>query len=250
MIRVRALWAVFALFGLVAVLLAQVPARLLGSVIQDRGVFVAGWSGTLWQGRAERVVLRAPEGDWHLGTVTWKLHTASLLRMRPRLAVDAQWQAQRINGQLTWQSKNALLLESISMQLPAALLSTWLPIDVQGTFTADIDRMLWRDRQLESAQGRVVWDNAAWRGSASVYELGRYVLELSDQGSGDVTGRVLTLSGPVQVAGEVQLDAGRRYAVDLGVGPRGRLPEELEQALGLIAAPQDEVWDLQFKGAW
>jgi general secretion pathway protein N len=223
---------------------------LLGAIIQDQGVVVASWSGTLWQGRAERVVLRAPEGDWHLGTVTWKLQATSLLRLRPRVAVDAQWQAQRMSGWLIWQGPNALLCESIAMQLPAAVLSTWLPIDVQGTLTADIERVLWREMQLESAQGRVVWDNASWRGSAGAYQLGRYVLELSDASAGNVDGRVLTLSGPVQVAGGVQLEAGRRYAVGLGIGPRGRLPEELEQALGLIATPRDEIWDLQFKGAW
>jgi hypothetical protein len=248
-IRIRVLWLVLALLGLAGVLLAQAPARLLGAALQEQGVTVASWSGTLWQGRAERVVLRAPEGDWHLGTVTWKLQAVSLLRLRPRVTLDAQWQAQRINGQLSWQGSKGLLAEGVAMQVPAAVLSTWLPIDVQGTLTADVERMLWREMQLESAQGRVVWDNASWRGSAGVYELGRYVLELADEGPGDIAGRVLTLSGPVQVVGELQLDTGRRYAIGLGIGPRGRLPEELEQALGLIAAPRDEIWDLQFKGA-
>ena len=55
---------------------------------------------------------------------------------------------------------------------------------------------------------------------------------------GGLEGTVLTLSGPVEAEGGLEL-LGRDYSVDILVGSQGSLDSQVERALSLIATPEE-----------
>jgi len=235
----------------VLLLLQQAPARLVAWFVPADQVLVSAWSGTLWHGAAQRVLLAVPGGYLHLGTVRWRLQLSSLLRLRPTVTVATLWPGQTASAVVTGWPRGPLQLSQLEVRAPAALLGHWLPLQLGGTLDLQQLSLVLGGGGIASAQGRVVWDNAAWQGSGGVYPLGTYVLELGPAGDGAMAaGRILTLAGPVQAEGSLALTALRNYRVDLAIGPRSSLAEELEQALALLAQPEPEHWRVQLQGSW
>jgi len=183
--------------------------------------------------------------------VRWHVQGRSLLTLRPAVAVAATWPGQTASAVVSGWPGGAVRLSQLEARAPAALLSHWVPLQLGGTLDLQQTTLVLRDGSIASAQGRVVWDNAAWQGTGGVYPLGTYVLELGSTGAAAVVeGRILTLAGPVQADGELTVTAPGNYRLDVAIGPRNGLAEELEQALSLLAQPEPEHWRLQLSGRW
>ena len=58
---------------------------------------------------------------------------------------------------------------------------------------------------------------------------------------------MITLSGPVDAAGSLQL-SGRDYRVDILVGSAEALDNQLRQALSLVASPEGERYRVNLEG--
>ena len=93
-----------------------------------------------------------------------------------------------------------------------------------------------------------MWRDAAWQSPRGARPLGSYVVELTTPADGEVAGTVSTLTGPIEVSGGAQLRDGR-YAVDARIGPAAAMDPELQRALSLIAAPEENGYLLRLDGA-
>ena len=68
------------------------------------------------------------------------------------------------------------------------------------------------------------------------------------QPAGDpLSGEVMTLAGPVEAVGSLSL-SDRDYRVDIVVGSEQALDNQLQQALSLVATPEDERYRLTLEG--
>ena len=76
-----------------------------------------------------------------------------------------------------------------------------------------------------------------WQAPRGPVPLGTYALDFATAEEGVLQGQVVTIAGPVEAAGSVQLE-GRAYQLDILVSSEGSLEEQLQQALSLIAAPE------------
>ncbi len=230
-------------------LVVQAPARLLASVVPAQQLALQGLSGSLWQGHAARAVLTTPHGPVHLGAVDWRLRPGSLLLLSPTLELQSNWGAQRASGEVTLRGAQDLDLKEFELDVGADLVKQFLPVQLEGRVTAQLQRLSVRQGWPASGEGRLVWQNGSWLSPRGPLLLGSYGLDFVQAEGEPLRGEVVTLSGPVQAEGNVTFDAGE-YRLDISVSGEGGLDEQMSQALSLLANPgSDGSFRVQLQGA-
>jgi hypothetical protein len=232
---------------LLVCLVASAPARLLGLVLPAGQVVLQGFSGTLWRGSASRCQLRVGPGYLQMGAVQWQLQPASLLLFSPRVRINSRWGSQTLAAEVVWQGQQDIDLYQLDANFPADLVRQFVPVALAGTLSLQVEQLLLRAGLPVEAAGRLVWQNGVWLAPAGPMQLGSYALDFSQDRDGPLSGDVLTLSGPVEASGAVQL-AGRKYDVDIGVAGQNGLDPRLQQALSLIARPEGQAYRIKLDG--
>jgi len=228
-------------------LVISAPARLLGALLPPEQVLLQGLEGTVWQGSASRALVRAPTGYLHLGTVHWSLHPLSLLLLAPSVDIDSSWGSQSMAGELVWRGSGDVDLRRFEASVSADLLRQFAPVSLAGTLSVQLQELLLRDGLPARGAGRLVWQNGAWPTAQGVLPLGNYAVEFRKEPEEALTGQVVTLSGPVEASGVVELRE-RAYLVDILLSGQGLQEPQLQQALGLIARPVDKGYRIKLEG--
>lgn len=232
---------------LLVCLLASAPARLLSLLVPAPQVVMQGFSGTLWRGKAGRALVQIGPGYLHLGTVQWRLSPLSLLLLSPRLTLTSQWGKQTLQGDVVLRGREDIDLEGLEINIAADLLRQFAPISVSGILSAQLAEFQVRDGRPFAGNGRLVWRDGGWQSPQGLLQLGTYAVDFQQVPGGVLTGEVLTLSGPIQADGTLQLyDEG--YAVDVMVGSETALNPQVEQALSLIARPVSGDFHIKLDG--
>ena len=90
-----------------------------------------------------------------------------------------------------------------------------------------------------SALGRLVWQDGGWQSVRGLVPLGSYALDFEQAPEQALQGQVITLSGPLQASGSLELKD-RRYELDIVLGSEDVMDGQLQAMLSLIAVPEDE----------
>lgn len=242
-------WGIAVALVFLAALVVYAPARLLGLVLPAEQVVMTGFEGTLWRGGASRCLLRLPPGFLHLGSVSWSLDPASLLLLSPRLRVSSQWGSQTLNGKLRLRGAQDIDLADFDMRTSAALVQHFAPLAIDGAFSVQLEQLSVRDGLPHSARGRAVWQDAGFQSPRGRVPLGSYALDIEQPPGEVLVGEVVTLSGPLQAEGRIELRE-RVYAVDLLLGSDETLDSQLQDALALMAAPEGERYRISLEGGF
>jgi hypothetical protein len=232
---------------LVFSLASAAPARLIALLAPIDRVIMQGFDGTLWRGSASRVLVRVGPGYLHLGAVEWALRPLSLLTFRPRLDLRSRWGRQQVSGELVLRGDSDLSLHELSANLPAEPVRHFLPVVLEGDLSFQFATLHLRQGLPYQTDGRLVWRDAAWLSPAGIRPLGSYAVELQQPAGATLAGQVITLSGPVDAAGSLQL-SGRDYSVDIVVGDAESLDNQLRQALSLVASPEGGRYRVKLEG--
>ena len=243
----RWLAGALALVVLLVLLASSAPAHLLLRVLENTPVTAQALQGTIWQGRAGRVLVATDAGLLHLGEVSWSLRPWSLLALAPRLQVGSRWGGQRLQAELQIRGRSDITLETLDASFDAALLRHLAPVALQGVVSLQATQLRLRDGLPVETEGRLLWQQAAWDAPRGVLSLGSYVVEVSQPRGGDLTGTVLTLEGPVRATGQLQL-ARSSYSIAVLIAHDGRWDPQLQEALSLLARPVAEGYDLRLEG--
>lgn len=231
---------------MLVLVIATIPARVVSGLLPSE-VVLEGFSGTVWQGEVARARLKTVQGDLLLGRVTWALDPLSVLLMAPTFSLDARWGVQQLTGEVTLRSREAVVLREVSARVDTRIAKAFIPLYIGGSLSADI-RMLRIDAgRLSALEGRLNWQDAVWTARSGDVTLGNYVLDVSDE-TGDIRGEIVTLSGPLTVAGELAL-LDQRYRVALSLSGPATSNPGLRDALALIAVPTVQGFDVNFEGA-
>ena len=238
---------ILALLLLVA-LVVTAPARLLALVLPADRVVMQGFNGTLWRGSASRTLVEIGPGYLQLGSVDWSLAPLSLLTFRPRLDLSSEWGRQRLEASLVLRGDADFSAHDVSANLPAELVRHYLPVVLKGELSLQFSHLQVRDGLPYEALGRIVWQNAAWLSPSGVRPLGSYAVELEQAAGGDLDGQVVTLAGPVEASGSVQL-SGSEYRIDVLLGSDEPLDKQLSQALSLVAVQEAGGYRVALQGS-
>ena len=243
----RLAWALVLALLLVVALVVSTPARLLAAVLPGEQLIMQGFAGTLWQGSASRVLLQLPAGYFHLGSVQWSLDPFSLLALAPRLSLRSAWGGQLIDGELVLRGQQDIDVINLEGQVAAELLRHFAPVSIDGMFSLQIAQLQLRNGLPYSGDGRLVWQNAAWQSPQGLVHLGSYALEFKQAPQEALLAEVVTLSGPLQANGEIELQE-RHYQLDILLGSEDTLDNQLRGMLSLIAAPEGDDFRIALGG--
>ena len=243
----RLAWALVLALLLVVALVVSTPARLLAAVLPGEQLIMQGFAGTLWQGSASRVLLQLPAGYFHLGSVQWSLDPLSLLALAPRLSLRSAWGGQLIDGELVLRGQQEIDVINLEGQVAAELLRHFAPVSIDGMFSLQIAQLQLRNGLPYSGDGRLVWQNAAWQSPQGLVHLGSYALEFKQAPQEALLAEVVTLSGPLQANGEIELQE-RHYQLDILLGSEDTLDNQLRGMLSLIAAPEGDDFRIALGG--
>jgi hypothetical protein len=114
-------------------------------------------------------------------------------------------------------------------------------------FNLQVAHLQLRNGLPHAAQGRLVWQDGGWRSPQGPVPLGTYALDFEQAAGAALQGKVLTLSGPVQADGTVELRE-RQYAVDILLGGEQPLDPQLRRMLSLMAVPEAQGFRIGVKG--
>lgn len=231
------------------VVLLTAPARLLGLLLPAEQVVLQGFRGSLWHGSADSAAVAVAGGFLQLGAVQWDLSPWSLLMLSPRAEVETRWGRQTLLADVSYSMDGSLRLRDASVNVPARLIRQWLPVYLQGSLNLLAEDLSLRELRPEAGGGRLVWKDAHWIGASSSQDLGDYVMEFEVSGEQQVTGKISTLSGPVEASGTVSL-AQQQYSVDIELRSEEPISAELGSALELLAAPIESGYRIEFSGTF
>ena len=243
----RLVWAAALALLLFVSLIATAPARLLGLVIPSQQLQLRGLTGTVWHGSASSVLVRLPQGFLQLGAVEWSLRPLSLVLLAPHITVSTDWGNQRFSGELVVRGQQDLDVFNMEGRLAAELLRHFAPVALSGSFSLQLEELQLRDGLPHSATGRLVWQDAAWQSPQGPVPLGSYALDFAQAPGETLRGQVITLSGPLQANGSLELEK-RHYAVDILLESEGSLDAQLQNMLSLIAVPENAGYRFNLQG--
>ena len=120
-----------------------------------------------------------------------------------------------------------------------------LPLYVGGQLEADIESLSLTAESLPTeANGRLVWENAAWRAIGGDVSLGSYVVDITTTEAG-IRASIITLKGALEVDGSVTI-AGDSYRVMANLsGPAAR--NEAFQRNALLATPNGNGYRIELR---
>lgn len=250
-------WHLYTLLGVavyLVMLIATFPAayayRLLGThLLPASPLRPYQISGSIWSGRVGTLAY----GATALGALSWQVHPLQLLLGRLALHYQLALPDGSIEGTALI-GRSDLTLRKLSGRLPATALmafNTGLPMGVDGTIAFNIAHARLPAHGTPSADGTVVWDSAALL-TGQRLPLGDLKLTLKPTAHGGVDGTVADAGGgPLQLSGNIGLDANHGYHLDLRLRARPNADTALRNSLQLLGRPDPRGdYTLRYNGRY
>ncbi|MGB5261127.1 MAG: type II secretion system protein N [Gammaproteobacteria bacterium] len=201
----------------VLVLVAGFPASYVRGTLQDAlpGLQLGGVTGTVFSGYASSAVYQGLD----LGEVDWHFRPLALLllRLEYHLAFSHPDNSGHVN--IGIRPGGDVQGRALEMQLaPDRLVNRFSPVAIQSRGRLDLvlDSFEVDGEQLRAVTGQAAWKDAAIE-SPVVLTLGEIGLTL--QSRADTLVAAVTRGGELGLSGEILLQPGNRYALDLVLRP-------------------------------
>jgi len=231
----KTLWLV--LLGIVAfamMALATLPAQVAVKPLASRGIVLSGVTGTLWKGSAQVV----QSGQVNVGSLQWELHALALLTGKAAADVKVTRPDGFVQTKVTASPSGRLRFDNLSASLPLSSLPPAVSYGWKGSAEIKLSSLVIVDKWPASAVGTVeVLDLLGPPRQPA--PMGGYKLTFPEQAPpGVVAGALTDVSGPLQVAGTLELKAAdHSYLINGLVAPRADASPQLVNGLQFLGPP-------------
>ncbi|HET7755801.1 MAG TPA: type II secretion system protein N [Steroidobacteraceae bacterium] len=227
----RPIWiALAAVAGFAVIVLTRLPASWI--VPRAAAADCASVDGTVWSGACSGLsVQHVPLGD-----LSWDLEPARLLAGTLAAHIVLAHGALAAQAEVTLGLGGAFTVRNLRADLPLdpALLPQ-LPRNLHGRAHAALALVRIEHGALSEIQGRIEAHDLEER-TVRATPLGNYAVSFPG-GSGEPTGRVQDLGGPLAVQGTLRLTRERGYVLEGQVTARPGAPPELAANLAYLGSP-------------
>ena len=228
-----------------ALLIVRTPASLVGYLLPS-AVKATGFDGTLWNGEVAHVEIPLQGQPFAVGRITWALNPLGLV-FGDLIRLQSDWGNQEADVSISPSIDGSLAVRRAEVLIDLAWLRELLPLYIGGQLRADMRSLeLSSDGLPTTANGRVVWQNAAWRAFGGDVSLGSYALDIATSDTG-IRANIITLKGALEVDGSVTI-ADKRYRIMANLsGPAAR-NEAFQQAIAVLAVPDGSGYRIELSG--
>lgn len=242
-------WFAVFLVGVLALgmLVWFMPARLALPLLQSqwRGVRFEQVSGTLWQGRAERMLVA---GGSHLDSLAWTLSRRALFG-DIRLDMDVRQPPLHVNGHMHRISATRTDLSNVTLQADMAMLGMqpWLRGQPQGQLDAHLSKAQLQSNWPMQVDASGTWSHASLRTAKGEVPLGTMLLDVHGQSGVLQAALQDDGSGPLRTAGRLSLSP-LSWDLQMNLKPRNRDPALLHWLHSLGTTAADGTLELRYRG--
>jgi general secretion pathway protein N len=234
---VKPLWRYLAVgvAAYVLVLVTGFPATYVRGTLQEAlpGLQLGGVSGTVFSGHSSRAIYQGID----LGEVDWHFRPLALLLLR--LEYHLEFSHPDNSGQVNIGIRPGgdVHGHALEVQLvPDGLVNRFSPVTIQssGSLNLVLDSFEVVGEQLRAVNGTAAWKDAAIE-SPVVLPLGEIGLSLESRA--DTLVAAVTRGGELGVSGEILLQPGNRYSVDLVLRPGAGVSSDTRELLAVSMRP-------------
>ncbi len=231
------MWRLLALG--VAAFACFIVATLPATLITDRlptAIAMQGVQGSLWNGRAAQAQVNGMD----LGQLQWKLHPLALFTGRIAADIDLRGASDAISATVAAGSEGQIDVANLRGNLPLSLFPrSALPGGWSGQLNVDLAKLRLLNGWPMDAVGTLQVSNLTGP-TQQPKKLGdfRVVFPAAADSSAALTGKLESLSGPLDAAGTLKFNRDRSYVIDGQVAARPNAPPEVINALQYLGAPE------------
>lgn len=226
-----------ALVAFALTLLARLPARWLPPLLPD-GIVCTDPAGTAWDGSCSNLDARG----FRAGATRWTLRPLRIFSGRAAAALRIAPSGARLEGDFAYGlfggSVEGRNLRGEFELRPGGLLPG-IPADLDGHVRLALDEFALRDRAITALKGVIEVRDLRQRTNDGLLPLGSY--ELSFPGtpdpSGNVSGTLKDLGGPLDVQGVLALTPAPGYLLNGTVALRPEAPPGLARQISFLGSP-------------
>jgi general secretion pathway protein N len=219
-------------------LLVQAPAALIYAWIAPQAQIRIGFigiTGTLTHGMAAQ----ARYGSQVLTSdVGWTLKPLSLLMAQLRYRLHSDKAPLMLDGEISQgfggTGFHRMRATGELRTLAAAAGQAFVPVN--GTLDLDLVSLQLSDNWPTSAEGVVQLNGVAWTLGKEPVPLGDYRAEVRSEGD-QITARISTTAGTVEIGGEAWLKTDRSYSYALKLKPRADAPPMITNLMKQLGTP-------------
>ncbi|HEY0766717.1 MAG TPA: type II secretion system protein N [Steroidobacteraceae bacterium] len=228
----RGIWiALLAAVAFAAILLARMPAAWVIPAGSAQGS-CASVDGSLWSGVCTGLtVQRTPVGD-----VSWELHPLRLLFGKLAAHIAVTRGAANLNAEVEFGLGQRVTMRDLVADVPLdPALIPGLAADLHGRAHLDLALAQIEHGIITQLQGRIEAHDLEDR-SGMATPLGSYVVTFPG-GSGEPTGKLRDLDGPLAVEGTLRLTREPGFDLEGLVAPRSGATPELVNNIRYLGSP-------------
>jgi hypothetical protein len=222
---------ILVIVAFIATVLVRLPARAL-LLMLPADVACEAPDGTVWRGSCGRLRM----GAIAVSGLSWRLHPATLLRLRLCADLASEDPAARGHARVELAPDGAIAISAMaaSFALPGG--AGLVPPGVSGTLQLAIDSARIADAHLVAVQGSVELQQLHIENPAA--DLGGFALQFAPPNqSAAIVGQLRDLNGPLSVSGVLQLSPSGSYDLEGSVAARPGASDELMQLLQWLGPP-------------
>jgi len=196
----------FLLFTLVK-LPASIVYQLAGQDIQ--GFEMRNIEGSVWSGQAGSLRLLGQEFQ----QAHWTLNPAALLLGNMSLNIEVKDREYPVKGKVIMGFNGDMEAQDLKGTLPASLLNQ-IPvlafIQVSGNMIVDLDSLLYTDKELQDAQGKLMLEQGFLQQPVQT-ELGNIRMNLETRPEG-IKVKIKDQQAPIGIDGDLLLNPGHKFS--------------------------------------
>lgn len=220
-----------------AIVVLLLPARLVveHALPANAPVRLEEVSGTVWKGRAGRVIRNGND----LGALGWRVHPRALLAGAVDADLVLDGPVYTGKGRVSGTRDGLIRLTDVDASFPASHLEPVLDVpalNLLGRVDVKLDTLQMQNKVPTALQGRATWRDAAV-GGADQASFGNIVATFGPQ-AGGFGGIVTDEGGPLDVKGEFKTTL-MGYDAHATLRPRDGNPQ-VTRALRHIGQPQED----------
>jgi len=236
-VRRGILITVLAVVAFVAIVVARLPASWVVPA-PPSAVSCAAVDGSIWNGSCAGLTAQGSP----LGDVTWNVHPLSLLSGKLSAYLELTGPVAAVSGDFDMRLDNSITLRNVQASVPFDRdLKKLVPVlqTLSGSANANIVSAHYSKGFITEIQGRIEAHDLVSHDRDGVATLGSYAVTFpAGTKSGDPTGELQDLGGPLAVQGTLRIMQDKPGVEVHGmVAPRAEAPPDLRHQLEYLGSP-------------
>ena len=240
-----ACWAALVISLWLVLVLSTLPASWAVYIAQNTlpNWQVSAVNGNFLQGKVHNNQLVIDNKPFPLGELKWQLNPITFLWLTPCVKFTTHLRNQVLSANVCLSLIDGQLhLYNGRFSINATALEPWLAVRLEGSADMTMKSMSFKKGSVSDVEGVIKWRKAQFHNSRTWVDLGNLEIRLSDNGAGDMQGKLTNIGpGPLTADLTIEISSTSGLSISGEVTPnvkeQSTSNEAFHQTLQIIGKP-------------